>query len=160
MSTFVQERLRQLHEQEESRSSDRSWLQHADKTFHAKVSALWEQIASTAGDRIAEWNEGLGRPNHPRRIEFQRIPSKRLLARCAAFPTVAVSVWVDLDDQSLQYEVRRKLDHASEPQTNTGRMPIKLLESDGELHLYDGCAALPELSDAVELAISPLFSSS
>src|ERR1700685_2885833 len=158
MSTFVQERLRQLHEQEDSRSSDRDWLRHADKVFSAKARSLWDQVASVSDERIGEWNKGLGRPNHPRRVELQSIPSERLLARCSTFPSVTVELWLDRDDQSLRYEVRRKLDQGSVPTSHTGRMPIKLLEADGELHVDDGCAWVPDISTALELIISPLFS--
>jgi len=160
MSTFIQERLRQLREDEDSRSSDRSWLQHADSVFKAKAHSLWEQVVSTAQDRVTEWNEGLGRPNHARRAKLDLIPSERLKAFCHIYPLVHITVWLDRDDQSLRYEVQRKLDSGSLSTIQGGRMPIKLLEADGELHVYDGCASVPDISTAVELILSPLFSSS
>lgn len=158
MSSFVQQKLEELKREDDSVRSNREWLLHVDKMFQAKVPLLWKQLFACVESQVNEWNNGLGRPNHPHRIEFQAVSPSGILARRVTFPTVRVFAQLDKDDQSIRFDVRRKVDHETPESLWHGRLRIELCEGDNELHFYDCEQILPECTDAAEVILEPLFS--
>src|ERR1019366_6260886 len=156
MYSFVKQELEQIWNEESAIRSSREWLFYTDKVFNSKSRALWMSLFSCIENAVNEFNSGLGRSNHPKHIEFQETVPEGLLERRVMFPAVYVSAQLDKDDQSIRFTVERRVDQETPPTIENGRLRLVVLE-DRELHFYKGERPLPQIEDAAQIILKPLF---
>lgn len=134
--TWVQERVQQVKQAEESRTSEREWQLHCERIIRAKAPELSGALWSAMERDVQEFNDCFPHAPH-RRIEFHRQPSNRILVRKPNFPAVILEAWLDLEGHAIRFTRDMTPDCESPTQRDVGLLRIRLYD-DGNLMLFNG----------------------
>lgn len=134
--SWVQERIQQIKQAEESQTSQREWQLHCERVIAAKAPDLAQSVWSAVERDVQEFNDSFSAAPH-RKIEFHRQPSNRVLVRKPYYPTLILEAWLDLEGRVIRFTCSMTPDSESSRQRNVGILRIRLFD-DGNLMLFNG----------------------
>lgn len=134
--SWVQERVQQIKQAEESQTSQREWQLHCERVINAKAPELTRSVWSAMERDVQEFNDSF--PTTPqRKIEFQKQPSDRILVRKPYFPALILEARLDLEGRAIRFTCSMTPDSESSPQRSVGILRIRVFD-DGNLMLFNG----------------------
>ncbi|MBI1750620.1 MAG: hypothetical protein HY234_09775 [Acidobacteria bacterium] len=149
------EQAARIKEREDLRTTEREWQLHSSRVIKNGSPYLFKTFTDLVESAISGFNESFP-PNSHRKIEFQRIPSNRLLVRRPYYPALCLEVWLDVDCQCIRFTTSIRPDQESSAQNGAGRFRILHFEG-SNLQLANG-ERLISLEDACRLPLEMFFS--